>query len=172
MSAPSAKLFVSVAGHSVWMRIIGRADFSAGVDFKNLANELWQKGFHRFIIDLSECPSMDSTFLGLLAGLGVKANGASTTERSSEIKLLNANARIAELLETLGTLFLFKMSNGETPMPECEEAETQFATKLQLKETCHEAHTTLMELNPANVPKFKEVTKFLAEDLKRLGGKV
>ena len=32
---------------------------------------------------------------------------------------------------------------------------------------CLEAHETLMEINPANVNKFKDVTRFLAEDLKR-----
>jgi hypothetical protein len=31
-----------------------------------------------------------------------------------------------------------------------------------------EAHQTLMAIDPRNVSKFKEVTAFLAEDLKRL----
>lgn len=117
---------------------------------------------------------MDSTFLGLLAGLGLKANNSPPLEDSA-IELFNANARITDLLETLGTLCLFKMARGEPAIPadaSLQESEVQAHPKEELKRTCLEAHTTLMELNPANVPKFKEVAQFLAEDLKKLGGKV
>lgn len=34
--------------------------------------------------------------------------------------------------------------------------------------TSLEAHQTLMKINPANIPKFKDVAEFLAEDLKKL----
>jgi hypothetical protein len=40
--------------------------------------------------------------------------------------------------------------------------------KAEAARTCLEAHQTLMNINPANVPRFKDVTKFMAEDLKRL----
>jgi hypothetical protein len=40
--------------------------------------------------------------------------------------------------------------------------------KTQLSRTCLEAHQTLMNINPGNVPKFKEIARFLAEDLKKL----
>ena len=43
------------------------------------------------------------------------------------------------------------------------------ATKEEVTRACLEAHQTLMNINPANVPKFKEVSQFLAEDLKKLG---
>ena len=33
--------------------------------------------------------------------------------------------------------------------------------------TCIEAHQTLMDISPANVAKFKDVTQFLAEGLKK-----
>jgi hypothetical protein len=37
-----------------------------------------------------------------------------------------------------------------------------------MTEACLEAHRTLMNVNPGNVAKFKDVTQFLAEDLKRM----
>jgi hypothetical protein len=40
-------------------------------------------------------------------------------------------------------------------------------SKEDLSKTCLEAHQTLMAVNPDNIPKFKEVTQFLAEDLKK-----
>ncbi|MDB6032217.1 MAG: Anti-sigma-factor antagonist, partial [Verrucomicrobiales bacterium] len=38
----------------------------------------------------------------------------------------------------------------------------------EISRTCLEAHKTLMEINPANISKFKDVTQFLAEDLKKM----
>ena len=37
-----------------------------------------------------------------------------------------------------------------------------------MSRTCLDAHQTLMEINPANIPKFKDVAQFLADDLKNL----
>jgi len=42
-------------------------------------------------------------------------------------------------------------------------------TRLETSRTCLEAHETLMKINPDNVPKFKDVTQFFAEDLKKQG---
>ena len=38
----------------------------------------------------------------------------------------------------------------------------------EVQRTCLEAHETLMEINPNNVPRFKDVARFLAEDLKKM----
>ena len=80
-------------------------------DFKTLLTELNQKGYSRFIVDLSECVLMDSTFLGVLAGFGLKANPNCATGKC-EVELANPNARISELLENLGVLPLFKVTTG------------------------------------------------------------
>jgi hypothetical protein len=42
------------------------------------------------------------------------------------------------------------------------------ASKEETTRACLEAHQTLMEVNPANVARFKDVGQFLAEDLKRI----
>jgi hypothetical protein len=44
------------------------------------------------------------------------------------------------------------------------------ASREEISRTCLEAHLTLMDINPDNVPRFKEVAKFLAEDLEKLQG--
>ncbi len=38
----------------------------------------------------------------------------------------------------------------------------------EISRTCLEAHEALMRINPNNIPKFKEVAQFLAEDLKKM----
>jgi hypothetical protein len=38
---------------------------------------------------------------------------------------------------------------------------------VDLQRTCLEAHERLMAANPENVARFKDVTRFLAEDLRK-----
>jgi anti-anti-sigma regulatory factor len=150
------------------VKIAGRANFLFSLDFKTLLNELAEKGYRHFIIDLSECMLMDSTFLGVLAGFGLNLNPKCKPDERG-IELLNANARIAELLENLGTLHLFKIISGALQLPDDVKActpEPIHPTHEQITRTSLEAHQTLMAVNPENVARFKDVTQFLAEDLK------
>jgi anti-sigma B factor antagonist len=174
MTTPSAKLLVFVSGRLACVKIQGRANFTSSLDFKNLLNGLIEKGFTCFVLDLTDCLLMDSTFLGVMAGFGLKMRPAQDGGPNEwSIELLNPNARISDLLENLGVLHLFHVVNGPSPaQPEgaVEHAPAAVVepTREQVSMNCLEAHKTLMDLNPANVPKFKEVTQFLIEDLKKL----
>jgi anti-sigma B factor antagonist len=166
----SAKLSVLVGRNFACVKISGRANFTFSPDFKTLLEELMQKGYAHFIIDLSECVLMDSTFLGVLAQFGLKMNPADTPDKNG-IELLNPNTRVAELLENLGALQLFKIISGALQLPDDVKTctpESIHPTHEQITRTCLEAHQTLMAVNPANVARFKDVTQFLAEDLKNL----
>jgi anti-anti-sigma regulatory factor len=170
MNTSSAKLLVLAGEHFACVKIIGRANFSSSIDFKTLISELRQKAYTYFVLDLSECALMDSTFLGVLAGFGLKLGGANAPG-TSPIELLNPSPRISELLENLGVIHLFKVTEGAVQLPDGAEAcavTPVSANREQVTQACLEAHRTLMELNPANVSRFKEVTQFLAEDLKKI----
>jgi len=162
---------VWVEEKTAWIKIQGRANFNSSVDFKALVNGLLEKGYVRFVLDLTECVLMDSTFLGVLAGLGMKFSGGRNGSLLASIELLNANARIADLLENLGVQHLFKMICGpELNRNRLEKVDHNPAPhdRKEVSRTCLEAHQTLMDINPANVPRFKDVAQFLAEDLKKL----
>ncbi len=168
MNSATAKLMVMVGDRFACVKVAGRANFAMSVDFKTVLAGLESKGFSYFVIDLSDCSLMDSTFLGVLASFGVKVNAKGTDCANQVIELRNANERLLELLENLGVLHLFKNCQGE--LPACREvaAETCKASKQALTRASLEAHLTLMKINPANVSRFKDVTKFLAEDLERI----
>lgn len=170
MALPSAKLSVLVGKDFACVKIAGRGNFTVSPDFKTLLAELIQKGYRRFIIDLSECLLMDSTFLGVLAGFGIKLNHASPDETAG-IELSNPNARVTELLENLGVLQLFKILSGALQLPGDVSVQTPAPVNPSHEEitrTSLEAHQALMAVNPDNVPRFKDVAQFLAEDLKNL----
>lgn len=163
-------ILVSVVDPVACVKVTGRANFSVSVGFKTLIHELYERGFRIFLLDLTECLIMDSTFLGVLSGFAMKLADKDTHSKTPCVQLLNTNERVRALLENLGVEKLFKYRTGDNPFdPDFEDAtpDDSSHTKAEVSRTCLEAHETLMLINPQNVPKFKDVTRFLAEDLKQ-----
>ncbi len=168
MTRTGPPLCVAILERTAFIKVPGRATFASSHELKNLVTELRQRGFADFVLDLHECVTMDSTFLGVLAGLVLRNNQAAP--EAPHIELLNPNARVHELIENLGVLDLFEVKTEAVPSTVIFEptAAGMEATREQITRTCLEAHRTLMDANPENIPKFKEVTQFMAEDLKKL----
>jgi anti-sigma B factor antagonist len=171
MSKMPSSLSVCVVNHTAFIKIIGRASFAPSVNFKLVINELRASGFERFVLDLTECVTMDSTFLGVLAGMALKLAGEQATDSAVCLQLLNPNQRISDLLENLGVCHLFKTIHG-SKVEDLDYASSGVdeatPSRQEISATCLEAHETLMAINPDNVGKFKDVAQFLAEDLKKL----
>jgi anti-sigma B factor antagonist len=169
MKESLTRLMVALMDKVVCIKINGRADFTLSKDSEKLIQELWGRGYRRFVIELRDCAMMDSTYLGMLSGVGLKFNDASHSPDSA-LELLNPSPRIAEVLESLGVAHLFKI----THCPDFFAANFEpmalgaGASKVDVTRTCLEAHKILMGINSENVNKFKDVAQFLAEDLKRL----
>jgi anti-sigma B factor antagonist len=166
----NANLSVLVGKNFACIKICGRANFASSPDFKTLLNELTQKGYKRFIMDLGECALMDSTFLGVLSGFGMKLSGNGATATPG-IELHNPTPRVSELLENLGAAHLFKNTSGPLQLPSDVKActpESINPSHEEITRTSLEAHQTLMSINPENVARFKDVAQFLAEDLRSL----
>ena len=104
--AVQAKLPPWVEKELVCVKISGRATFSGSVDFRAVVHGLVDRGYRQFILDVTECLSMDSTFLGVLAGFGQRVAGGTGCPVPDCIELLNPNNRIMDLLENLGALSL------------------------------------------------------------------
>jgi anti-sigma B factor antagonist len=173
MNSPAAQISVLAGKRFACVKIQGRANFTSSIDFNSLVTQLHERGFTYFVIELSECSLMDSTFLGVLAGFGLKTTQSSGAADTHHVELRNANLRISELLENVGVLHLFKTSEGELESPETLETcahQPVESSREELTRACLEAHELLMAINPGNVARFKDVTKFLAEDLARLTG--
>jgi anti-sigma B factor antagonist len=167
-------LQVAVLDHAAIIKVQGRANFTASVSFKKVLTELQERGVGCFILDLSECVTMDSTFLGVLAGTAVKLSDGpedSTPNGQPHLRLLNPNQRVSDLLDNLGIAHLFQTMCRESPVPgsyQTASAVEASPDREELSRLCLEAHQILMDINPGNVPKFKDVAQFLAEDIKRL----
>ena len=86
--------------------------------------------------------------------------------RLMELPLDGGEPRV--LLDNLGILELFSTAESLDQAEAAEPVEAGEAPdKTELTRTSLEAHQTLTDANPENGAKFKEVTRFLEEDLKQ-----
>ncbi len=169
MSKTPSKIEVAVMNHTAFIKISGRASLLNSVEFRSGVNTLVQRSVAHFVLDLTDCPIMDSTFLGVLAGLvigdGREASGLS-------IEILNPHQRVVDLLESLGVIHFFRISHNAEPCTGVFEESISDSERISAAErsrTCLEAHKVLMGLNPQNIPKFQDLTRLLAEDLSKKG---
>ena len=162
----SSTMKESAEHRRAWIRIVGSANFQTSLLFQTQIHELMQMSYEEYIIDLSGCVLMDSTFLGVLAGFGATLG----EPEASRIELLNAPDRVVELIETLGVRHLFKVTSGVRQMPEDTDTftiQTLNPTIEQVTRTSLEAHRTLVAINPRNLARFGDAIQALEKSLKR-----
>ena len=171
MGIAPAKLYVADLGERAVVRITGRANCLSSVPFKRVINSLIERGRRVFTLDLSDCQLMDSTFLGVLVGLN-RTLGQS--EPGGGFSLYRPTEPVRVLLDNLGILELFSSAEALDKAEAAEPGEPvepveagKAPDKTELTRTSLEAHQTLTDANPENEAKFKEVTRFLEEDLKQ-----
>lgn len=168
MNDSSNNLSVWVGEKAACVRVTGRASFTTSVDFKKLMQHFREAQRPTVVLDLTGCVLMDSTFLGVLANEGKNRCVIREGQTVPGVELVNPNQRIRDLLDNLGVAHLFKVMQCEAPQETFEPVQPATGTsREELTRTCLEAHLTLMEINPNNVPKFKDVAQYFAEKLKK-----
>jgi anti-sigma B factor antagonist len=170
MNATTGNLYVWAQEGSACVRVTGRASFTTSVDFKKLMQHLRDSGCRRVALDLSDCVLMDSTFLGVLANEARKYAAEGETASPGCLEIVNPNQRIRDLIDNLGVADRFKIVQYELAKEDFKPVQPATGvSREEVTRTCLEAHEILMALNPANIPKFKDVVQFFAENLKKKG---
>lgn len=145
----------------VIVRIEGRASFQNSSCLHDFFVEMNRQGKNRFIVDFDHCASMDSTFLGVLAGAALQLRKLTPP---GKMIFARVGERNLELIRNLGLHRLvtvdagnFPMNFGQatTPLHDCERSEIENA-RLVL-----EAHENLVATDESNRGKFQDVLSFL-----------
>jgi anti-anti-sigma factor len=167
--AAADTILVAAEGDKAFVRVIGRGSFQVSPALKKFVSAQIEKGCRRLILDLKACTGMDSTFMGVLAGLAVRIK----TLNQGEVTAVNLSSKSLGLMETLGLTRLIRVHLlHETPDAPTEagsagEVRLEMTPDKRLAtETMLAAHETLVEIDPANLPKFQDVLSYLREDLK------
>lgn len=161
-------LQAAIAGDKIFIRVTGRGSFKISATLKQFIAEITSKqAASAVVLDLAECIGMDSTFMGVLAGLSGRLKQTGQT-----LELINLSDKNAQLLATLGVdrvIAHYSHSHGhELPDQPAQSLSAASATKKDLAETALQAHETLVELSEENRPRFKRVIEYLKADVDRL----
>ncbi len=142
----------------------GKGSFLNSGGMKEFAKEMTNRGHREFVIDLRNCPVMDSTFMGTMAGIALRLRELG----QGALHVVNLNERNGDLLRNLGLdqLFSLDLCPTETdvaqkPLEACDDGKKDRA------ETMLDAHENLVEADEKNRLKFKDVLDYLKQDLHR-----
>ncbi len=145
----------------VVVRIDGRACFQNSACLKDFIGELLRQGKTRFVLDFLHCTSMDSTFLGVLAGAALELKKVAPL---GSLVLARVGPRNLELIRNLGLHRLLTVDAGEFPMnfDKCDKPlQCDDRSELESARMVLEAHENLVTADESNRSKFQDVMAFL-----------
>jgi anti-sigma B factor antagonist len=93
------------------IKVIGVGSFQQAVAFKSTYLDLLGDGVMDFVIDLSQCEQLDSTFLGIILGMALKVRQKGT----GLVHVIHANEMIRSLFRGTGLDQIFDMRHPGAP---------------------------------------------------------
>jgi anti-sigma B factor antagonist len=160
-SAAKSVYFVAANSDPVLVRIEGRASFQNSACLHDFVEEMLRQGKTRFVIDFRGCTSMDSTFLGVLAGAALALRKKTPP---GSLVLARIGVRNLELVRNLGLHRLLTVDGGELP-PAANSSASPLSCpdrdELENARLVLEAHQNLISVDENNRGKFQDVLAFL-----------
>lgn len=168
------QLAVAVYHRVAYVRLRDRGSFKISKSLKEFGIAAIEQGAEKLVVDMTDCVGMDSTFMGVLAGLAFRLKKKS----AGTVSMVNLSARTRGLLATLGLDQLVETHmQGATPpefvamLEQRSENITHLAhpdaSRRETAEMMLEAHENLVQASAENLPRFRDVLTFLREDIKK-----
>ena len=154
-------LLVDPLSDPLLVRIDGRGSFQNSASLRDFVNEMIERGRRRFVIDFRHCSSMDSTFLGVLAGMALTLRRA---DPPGSVVLTRLAPRNLELVFNLGLHRLLTVDAGEQPELSTAQArviDSQDRSEIDRARLVLEAHENLVEADASNLGRFQDVLQLL-----------
>lgn len=163
MPAPEKPVYlVDASCDPAAVKIVGRACFQNSACLREFFSEMIKSGRRKFVLDFNGCASMDSTFLGVLAGTALELR---RLDPPGSIVLCRIGARNLELVRNLGLHRI--MTVDEDASCGCGDGSTQAlaqagqGTEVENARLVLKAHEDLVEASPENRERFQDVLEFL-----------
>jgi anti-anti-sigma regulatory factor len=167
----SSSISVGDIGEYFWMSVNGRGCFQNSPQIKSCLQRKILTGQRKFVVDLDQCPSLDSTFMGTLASTAIRL---SEYPEGGEVHIINANHRNRQLLTSLGLHYLLQIDqDGSTLLEERKlvdrarlmGAPKENTSREEQAQLALEAHESLAEVQPVNATRFQDVVEFLKKEV-------
>ena len=159
----TGEVFLSDKNGVQHIRVKGNASFVCAPPLRELAKKLAAEPFAGLRIDLQECTWMDSTFMGMLAMLGLNAK-----KKGVPAEIYNASEQNEKLLCGLGLKKVFEFKSGPSMTGDDVPAASNACTAESNARNVLDAHRTLMDIDEGNVQKFEKVVEYVKKDIDRM----
>ena len=157
---------MGVNGPAVWVRVAGKGNFLNSGSLKEFAQEMVNRGYREFVIDLENCAMMDSTFMGTMAGVALRLKELG----HGHLHVVHCGERSRNLLTGLGLDQIFDLHANGSAAPQCKmlKSGANGSPEEKKKQSAREmldAHEALCQAAPKNLSRFKDVLDYLKQDL-------
>ncbi len=159
-TVPSDFLEGATQGGLIWVRVTGRGNFKLGPTLKAFVVSAIQRGYRRLRVDLEGCTALDSTFMGVLAGLALHLKPL-----NGSVQLLRLSAQNRNALTTLGLQALLAMPTADVPSTPTLQRLDPTPDLAASAASILAAHANLIAAAPENRPRFSELVTQLKDEI-------
>jgi anti-sigma B factor antagonist len=170
-------LKVAILGNLALVDVHGRGTFNLGAVLKQFGvAALAKHRCDRVIMNMADCETMDSTFMGVIAGLAMRIK----RDREGSLTMVNLSERTSQLLSTLGldrVVSAFRVEESPHEDVTLFERSEDLAAASDLPvdraekvKTMLDAHKDLVAVAPENLARFQDVIEYLNRDAAELRG--
>lgn len=175
---PETVQVAQIDSHIYVIRVIERGTFQNCGPLKEFVIRCMSENpDSEFIIDLGQSQMLDSTFIGVLAGIGLRQRKSGR----GRMIIVNPNENITKVLTNLGLTRLLDVRPRAGALPDTAEVpgprpgqfgplgEDKPLSRLEQIRMMIEAHENLIQIGSNEAVKFRDVVECLKESLKRSG---
>ncbi len=173
--AESDLLKVAIDGDAALVKLDGRGTFKIAPTLKQFAALAVDRDHcRRFVFDMRDCGGMDSTFMGVIAGIALRLQRAG----AGPVAMVCVSPKTLALMTTLGLDRLLRIvpdatapaGNGQPDGagPVLAPLETCGTSRRDNVQAMLDAHRDLASLSVANAERFRDVIDYLSQDVRDL----
>ncbi len=154
--------WVDTTSDPVVIKVHGRANYLNCAPISHFFDQMLAEGRRNFIVELSECTGMDSTFLGIIASTALELRKPTI---QGHFILCHLSAKNEELVQNLGLPLILTLQKDCNAIPFKKLlfslSQTPMDPDRPNAEIILKAHESLTQIDPSNLKKFQDVITFL-----------
>jgi anti-sigma B factor antagonist len=158
-------MMVARSGQAVYVRINGPGNMKICPTLQDFARRMFVEGYRKFIVDLEDCTTMDSTFMGTLVEISSLA-----PPRTESLMIINPREHCEGLLEGLGldNVLRIKREKAELPEVELEPLPEYAVTPTERMKLIRKAHENLVGVDQRNEETFGPFLRQLVKEMGKM----
>lgn len=171
VNAPGS-ILVGCFGDVAWIRVEGEASHRNSSRVSDFAKARMGNGSANFVVDLENCPGMDSTFMGTLTAIAFELKRKKPGV--GHLQIVNANKRNRQSIKKLGLQCVLDIDEDGSAWKDEKELVAENVSKplppeeldrREHAEMVMQAHEALVQANAENCSRFQDVIEYLGRDL-------